>query len=1712
MNPKTPEPTREPLPTEDLQRIDELCVRFEKALRSSQPESIESLLQNFPYNPAVRARALGELFFLEWDHCAELGDPVHLVASQNRFPEQAAIVQKAFDDWKMNREFDDVKPSNLLLDPDGRIWLTDFGLAKRNDDVTLSMVGALLGTPRYMSPEQASASTRQVDHRSDIYSLGATLYELATGKPVFESLTPHGVISQVLTAQPTPANQVLRDIPRDFSTVLMKCLAKNADERYASTGDMANDLRALLDGRPIQAKRPNVIEQSQQWVRRHRREFGWSVTSVATSALLLLIGSLAWLSWHRLREVRLSLTSPTSTIVAELLRSDGTQALRRQTVPTQDPLVTSPGRYTMRVSALGLLSQDFDIELNPGESRKQSLNPDDQLLMPSIGNQFETTLVRSPNGAIVVSYDETQLSVENLISPNRGTIRTAFANWINAKTPNFIWPPSKVMGGQLDNADKFDVRPWILNSLQDWYGDGNEDLLIAMRHQAVVALVGRDGNVRWCAGLTPDVTGKQPEGSQTSFPCPRSTIAEMPVSIGDIDGDATPDILVQVAQINPWGFPDLTTAQRSIVAISGSSGKVLWSYDAPKELFDLPAGILADYHFRWFTGANTGSSGAGGGSFRNQGRWSRAFEATTARTSEFVSTGSILPYDERENVHVLFQAGPNLVSLDRTTGMPIGQAVSLGHVPFQSPVLVELDGKPGKELIFLEDLHGRIDSTTNPPTELKYRMRVVAWSLTGNRVLWEKNISAHAPFTRTWRMEKPKWPVVMDLDGDGRAEVIVPDDTVLASSQEASQSSLIVLSGDLGKVLWKQGIRHVDSQIERYCVGPDVNGDQYRDVLVASMSGLPVRVHVDCLSGLNGATLWSSHAALESNESPESFYLDEPFVWDNHEDGWPQFVVRLISTQNTQNGTEAFFFSSGTGQVLHKLLQADRFATADMDHDGNDDLAVTKYEVPGMGMAGKCTTRFVRGSAGILWQILGAPLETVSDLDGDHLEDLVAVDHQSVTARSASTGRTIWRRLIFELWSKVHVHSQNHPTFPSKNDGPWDFDNDGTEDLLLEMESSGFPGSPLQAISGRTGNILWKSSFRCRYQLGRPRIECHDLDGDGEAEIIVYGFNDSLVDSKTMRSSYSSQDGNLMLIVLSASNGSLKWQVPLSREFGSVSNVPMPYSMHFHSHPEMSFVDLNSDSCRDLIVVAESPESSPNAYSTDIVAFDGRTGKALWKRVGGVSQDPHYAFSGAARVAVATASGVSPSPKVYFLNCEDDDLSDGTKKRYAKLTCYDSIQQKDLWTQSIEVDFQFSRRSQNRQDYLQPQTLNRQDGSVWIAMRIVLGAQTMVVVIDQNGTVVGERQLRSQKYSNQNATRLLIADCDQDGNDEIIAANGGLDILRVTNEIELMYHLPIEIDEWGSTKYFCLPPTANRKPQLVVLNEDANPSAVGFDARTGTQMWECRGPSRHRAYSAETKPIQLIQGTDNGVPWVVFNHMDQVRCQIPSLSSIQPSNNIKTRALLIAAYRGRMVPSDFDPRTIRKLPWVESIDAARTAVELPLILTSGVLSSIFLAILPGWYILRTLRKRAFNLRWWLLAPVIAALWLMFLLGNLAEMPMSKWERIGFAVYLAPAIVLAIQLVDAILRKRWKELGGRLMGVLISSLVLAAASFLENLPSNPLLHGDRFSIQGWYWIVLYGFFVWGWIEFVLRMGMVPVRSLWKLRKVIGHNSFNGEPQA
>jgi WD40 repeat protein len=162
----------------------------------------------------------------------------------------------------------DVKPSNLLLDRRGGLWITDFGLAQRPDDPALTQPGLPLGTPRYMSPEQAAPTGRTVDRRTDVYSLGVTLYELLAGQPAFPGPTPQGVLQAIVNRDPPAPRRFNPAVPRDLETVVLKAMAKRPEDRYAGAADLADDLHRFLRHEPVRARRIGPLGRAVRWCRR----------------------------------------------------------------------------------------------------------------------------------------------------------------------------------------------------------------------------------------------------------------------------------------------------------------------------------------------------------------------------------------------------------------------------------------------------------------------------------------------------------------------------------------------------------------------------------------------------------------------------------------------------------------------------------------------------------------------------------------------------------------------------------------------------------------------------------------------------------------------------------------------------------------------------------------------------------------------------------------------------------------------------------------------------------------------------------------------------------------------------------------------------------------------------------------------------------------------------------------------------------------------------------------------------------------------------------------------------------------------------------------------------------------------------------------------------------------------------------------------------
>lgn len=189
----------------------------------------------------------------------------------------------------------DVKPSNLLVDDRGHLWITDFGLARfvQDDDPTLTRTGDLVGTLRYMSPEQLRGDRAVVDHRCDVYALGASLYELLTLRPAFDGRDRSEILQRILHDEPPAPRRIDPAIPRDLETIVLKAMAKEPAPRYASARAMAEDLRRFLDDQPILARRPGLPERSLRWARRHR-----NVLATAVGVLLLSMAVGALLLWQ----------------------------------------------------------------------------------------------------------------------------------------------------------------------------------------------------------------------------------------------------------------------------------------------------------------------------------------------------------------------------------------------------------------------------------------------------------------------------------------------------------------------------------------------------------------------------------------------------------------------------------------------------------------------------------------------------------------------------------------------------------------------------------------------------------------------------------------------------------------------------------------------------------------------------------------------------------------------------------------------------------------------------------------------------------------------------------------------------------------------------------------------------------------------------------------------------------------------------------------------------------------------------------------------------------------------------------------------------------------------------------------------------------------------------------------------------------------------
>jgi serine/threonine-protein kinase len=243
----------------------------------------------------------GKPFFaLEYVSGGTLSDrfrdiPMNVKEAATTVAALARAMQVAHENGILHR---DLKPANILISDDGTPKITDFGLAKLkvDDDQNQTRTGTVMGTPCYMSPEQAQGRTSELSGATDQYSLGAILYACLSGRPPFMAASTIDTLTEVINKEPIPLGQLSESIPKDLETICLKCLEKDSEKRYSSCGELADDLQRFINDEPILARPISSIEKGWRWCRRNPKVAIPSGLAASLIAITATVSTWAWLT------------------------------------------------------------------------------------------------------------------------------------------------------------------------------------------------------------------------------------------------------------------------------------------------------------------------------------------------------------------------------------------------------------------------------------------------------------------------------------------------------------------------------------------------------------------------------------------------------------------------------------------------------------------------------------------------------------------------------------------------------------------------------------------------------------------------------------------------------------------------------------------------------------------------------------------------------------------------------------------------------------------------------------------------------------------------------------------------------------------------------------------------------------------------------------------------------------------------------------------------------------------------------------------------------------------------------------------------------------------------------------------------------------------------------------------------------------------------
>jgi outer membrane protein assembly factor BamB len=989
------------------------------------------------------------------------------------------------------------------------------------------------------------------------------------------------------------------------------------------------------------------------------------------------------------------------------------------------------------------------------------------------------------------------------------------------------------------------------------------------------------------------------------------------------------------------------------------------------------------------------------------------------RFADMPYASAVVPMGGRQVVVLVL--GARLVGLDLQSGKEAWPAHDLGSTPASTPRFADLTAVGHPDALLLEKQAGGA-----------VELEVV--SVPSRRKLWSTALA-----TVKYPNQRPWQEALVDvLQSGGKPEV-------LTLFREQDAATVEVRDPATGAARWLRRLVFGhwpwgELPIRLVC-GPDLDGDGYRDVFVATLVSPnlsePGRtgLFVDALSGKDGHMLWTARVDLPQPEWNIGGSLGPLRWWQAGPDGWPLLVVPCGPSDIDGVGKwHTHVFGAAGGRLEYTLPEFGYPHVADLNGDGIPDLYAQLVRGHPNQAGGKL--RALRGLPPEPWRLMSQRCQAAQDFDADGLPDLIAGSGpRQILALSGRDAHVLWR-------SEAGWQASNASAVPEG-----DLDGDGTADVLLEGTGERSASPVLRALSGRTGRELWSAKLPRQpvgssgfVNISELYLECHPLalrDRPGQSDVL-FGY---LVDRPVV-----SKQGYLAR--LAGSDGRVLW------------NKPLQMQLSFHAAPSRlrpGRADLDGDEILDLVLWVAFPTQDVNAHRLDLCAFSGRDGSLLWKGPGfapGVT-GPRLPFVTPPRPLVRSVGRDSAAEIIVTTFLES---------RAFEVVALDGKDGRPKWTWRGD---DATDANGNAWEEATPQWVNLAAGpALCVSIHdqkvqrqggLVKSGFQLVLLDATRGHVLQRRDLKSEAWR----VAFWSLDLDGDGKDEVVFLDGGK--VHAT-------HGGVERELWTWPLPGGQGSILDMRPAMVVVA--AGDSVYGLDGATGVPRWRCEARKPTMLHPAD--PQALPRLVSSGPPWIC-------RTALPTA----PTGRYTMPAPGPVTYG----PVPDTPRLVRLLPWWRAL---RLMVfewgpfRPSLFLSFGFAAAVFVA---GLFLRRALRRRSWKLG--LLSLVLLATpvaWAWFHFG--AEL--TAWAvpyLIWMVVVALPLLLFAILPVRSVIRRRWRGVLLWSVLLLLSTVAVAYVCYVMDVRLEGL--SEYYVWDYWYAFFLPG----GWAAAVLFLAALLLRALY-----------------